>query len=453
VSRHLVLAAALAAATACGGASSSGSPGSNNGGTKATRLARLGITDAKTLFVAATGGTGSTHLAANELPRSSGDQAASPSAASQSTLYKITADNHVLEVTNTCFVDDGTGTGTTTEAPCTTAYSALGIQPAGHDYVFVWFQSGDQVLVRKSDGRAFRANGIGLPTQTQPPSIPPLLQTDAGGNIYYPSGNLMQSSVRDGAVARIDVTDPARLVVTAITPSVDYVDQFIVDAAGDVVYPSGASIVRARTAAGAIVDLPSYNAGMGMPWVGLDGQLYASRGTFEGGAFSGEILKLGLADGVLTLTQTATWSGNPASAFGWTPVAMGGSLYFAGYGSAGRDIFEVASPTEAPVVYSLPAASASFVGASSSSLWFYGKNSAGVPAYFFRWTKAGATQVMAPGAYDIVTASVSSDDVVTFTALRLSDGAKVLGRVDATGTVTVLDQGTAAQAVTLVPIN
>jgi hypothetical protein len=238
VSRHLVLAAALAVATACGGANNNGSPGNNNpsnNGAKATKLARLGITDAKTLFVAASG-AGSVHVAANTLPRSSSDQA-TPSGASQApTLYKITTDNQVLEVTNACYVDDGTGTGTTTEAPCTTAYSALGILPAGHDYVFVWFQSGDQVLVRKSDGRAFLANGIGFPTAspaTSAPVAPPVLQTDAAGNIYYLVGN--GSAFGAGPVKRIDVTDPAHLTVSIVTPDTDAATRFIVDGAGDIV--------------------------------------------------------------------------------------------------------------------------------------------------------------------------------------------------------------------------
>jgi len=435
--QRLLVAMMVGFLTACGGAghgSTSGS-GSGSGGT----LARLGIADAKMLLVAGGGTTAATTGA--------------------SKLYKLTNDGQVLEVTQTCSTQDEK-TGVVTEFPCTTNYTAQGVLPAGQDYVYIWFTSGDQVLVRKSDGRAFLADGIGLPTFVPSALAAPFFKTDAAGNVYFLVYGLSQFHY--GTVVRVNVSDPAHLTATAATPDTDMAMSFIVDGAGDVIYDVS-SIKRAKTAAGAIVDFPqTMSTGIGPPWVGLDGQLYASHLTSSFSGYVGEILQYAFTGSALTTTQTVSWTGNSSEGNlvqplqGMQPIEMGGSLFFIAISSPAMPgpagIVEVTSPTAIPVIYSQPP-NVGLVGASGSALWFYGQNVAGVPAYFYRWTRTGETQILAPGTYDIVSATVSVAATATFTALRLSAGVKVLAKVDAAGTVTVLDQGTAAQAVTLVPIN
>ena len=51
--------------------------------------------------------------------------------------------------------------------------------------------------------------------------------------------------------------------------------------------------------------------------------------------------------------------------------------------------------------------------------------------------------------YDIFKMVVSPDGVVTFNALRMSDGIKVLGEVEADGNVNILDESLNVQVVTL----
>jgi hypothetical protein len=437
MSRRLLLLAGVFAVSCGGSGGSSGSVG-------AGRLARLGITDARALFVAGD---------ANPYPLVRASTPATPAK-----LYKITADGEVLEVSQTCTTDDGKKEGT-----CTTAYTARGVLPAGRDYVYVWFTSGDSVLVSKADGRAFLTNGLGLPTNAFSTSLASSpFQADAAGNIYFVA-QADGPAYHAGAIVRIDVTDPTHLVATAVTPETDGAYAFAVNGAGDVIYYLDVARPgsRARTTAGAIVDIPTDPAS-GLVWVGLDGQFYQSHVWWTNSMTTvvhGDIVRMDFAGTSLVTTQTASWSGAPSGLiptepFGGLPIVMGGSLFFIGYGAINMDrIIEVTGPSAAPVVYAQPPNTAGLVGASPSALWFAGKNAAGLPAYFYRWTRTETTQVLAPDTYDIVSASVGADDTVSFTALRLADGIKVLAHVDAAGTVTILDEGDAAKAVALVPID
>jgi hypothetical protein len=49
--------------------------------------------------------------------------------------------------------------------------------------------------------------------------------------------------------------------------------------------------------------------------------------------------------------------------------------------------------------------------------------------------------------------AVSSDDVVTFSALRLSDGKKVFIKIDSSGNESVINEELNVKAISLVPIN
>jgi hypothetical protein len=55
--------------------------------------------------------------------------------------------------------------------------------------------------------------------------------------------------------------------------------------------------------------------------------------------------------------------------------------------------------------------------------------------------------------YDIYAMSVSSANTVNFNALRMSDGAKIIGQIDASGSLTILDSTLNTQVVMLEKIN
>ena len=203
---------------ACGG-----SGGSEGGGSS---LASLAISDAKALFIAGSSGQ----------PSGSSLVAAAPdvgeSATEQVKLYKLTADDTVLEVTRTCVDRDGT------TSPCTTSLTAQAVYDAGPDYVMICFgEPGalEPVLARKSDGAAFSMIAVGFPHTYWREhhstgegflgSTP--VQTDATQDLYFAKVG------GDPGVVRLDVHDPGNITGAIITPETYAVSDFLVNREGD----------------------------------------------------------------------------------------------------------------------------------------------------------------------------------------------------------------------------
>ena len=51
-----------------------------------------------------------------------------------------------------------------------------------------------------------------------------------------------------------------------------------------------------------------------------------------------------------------------------------------------------------------------------------------------------SSQMYTKGTYDIYNFNVTSDDTITFSALRMNDGKKVLGKILANGTLSITDE-------------
>jgi uncharacterized protein (DUF433 family) len=87
--------------------------------------------------------------------------------------------------------------------------------------------------------------------------------------------------------------------------------------------------------------------------------------------------------------------------------------------------------------------------ASSRALWNLMNEPAGGKS-LRRWSlDAGCTAVTATSQYDVMSFTVGQDDVAQFQAVRMSDGRKVLAKVDAAGAITILDDGVVSDVVTL----
>ena len=64
-----------------------------------------------------------------------------------------------------------------------------------------------------------------------------------------------------------------------------------------------------------------------------------------------------------------------------------------------------------------------------------------------------ATTLLTAGLYDIYKMTISSDNIVLFNALRMADGVKIIGQIDAIGTVTILDETLDKEMVVLERMN
>lgn len=400
-----------------------GCSGASSGSTSAApKLTKLDIVDAKALFIASGGSTSSSSMKT---------QLAYLQSTATPTLYKITPDNQVLQVTETCMDNSGNVT------QCTTTLTAQAIYNAGKNFVYISFGSED-VLVRKSDGAVFLTTDLGVPLT--PSNIGMLLgntpiQTDAAGNVYFAGSMCADGSSCSRGVIKIDTQNSADVTASVITPIGDSVQLFLVDGGGNVWYtPASGASNKIRFAGGSY----SYGYPSVAPWVGLDG-VFAG---FVHNNVTGvsQLNRFVISGTTVTAEPHATVADNGCQLCG-----LGDSLFMIG------NSLVLATPAGTVVEVDSPDVLVSHDGtcmgsprrASSVSIWYMKSESTGGTG-IGRWTPSSdaCSQLVPASAYDVISFTVGADDVAQFTATRMSDGAKVLAEVDATGSVNVLNVNT-----------
>jgi hypothetical protein len=429
------VAAALVAA-ACTGGSGAGTSGAGPGPGSAsgsTILAHLAIGDAKDLFIGASGQRGQALRSSSSAPTVM--QPADPK------LYKITSNDQVLEVSQTCLQENADGG--TAEVPCATPLAAQAIYDAGPDYVMITFGS-EVVLARKSDGAVFPVpSEFGSPAfvsefLTYTLGAKPV-QSDAAGNIYF------EGVGQHTAVVKIDTSDPANLTVTRVTPESDIPLSFIVFPAGDIMYWT-IDTQRIRLASGAYTYPPANF--VNRSWLGLDGRIYFLD-------FDHYIYGLGIDASGVTASKHGLVEGDFALQF--RAVVGDRLLLVVTMGPGGPTWVIEASNPDAPNVLKPPclasvdtSISPHSFGASANAIWIL----TGAPntgRSLLRWNGAdqSCSTVVPSTLYDVTSFAVGDDDVADFHALRLSDSRKVLAKVDGNGVIATLEEGAAAEVISL----
>ena len=113
---------------------------------------------------------------------------------------------------------------------------------------------------------------------------------------------------------------------------------------------------------------------------------------------------------------------------------------------------EIENPSDSPRDISLDYPILDVKMAENSDNYYYlsGKNQSSQP-YFVKVNPRNdtVTELVPAGAYDIYSLTVSSNDEVLFNALRMSDGAKVVGKISSTGNISILDDGLGIQTTVL----
>jgi hypothetical protein len=241
-----------------------------------------------------------------------------------------------------------------------------------------------------------------------------------------------------------------------VTPATDRVEDFLVDADGNVLYSmvnsSGSVSNRIARADGGISFLPFSRA---LFWLGLDGHFYAleaeslptmdvvSRLDIAGGVAS--VMVIGPTGAAAALaSQGAGLLMSPGNTF---PVVLGDRLFLVtgsllqGVDSTHALGYRVLPCLVAPSGGGQPGSDVRYATASSQALWLSASTAASQAHGLVRVTDDTCNEVLPATGYDVMSFSVSEDDVAQFSALRLSDGVKVVGSVDASGTVSILDAG------------
>ncbi len=406
------------------------SNGTGGGG----ELAFLDIAGAEALFIAPGSGSQSS-------------LSASVTDVSTNTLFQITANGFVQEVT---FLDLENNEVTLTNLPTE-------IYDVNSAYVIVLFGE-DGYLVRKSDGAAFSLDDVGIPAavsaQLNNFINAPIIQTDGAGNLYYQ--NLSDLGSATGDVVRIDVSDPSRLTGEAyVTEANASVDNFFVSSDEHVIYHYGnaANSVRGnriRKANGGLQNLSSDIALFF--WIGNDGNIkyhWYDSDTSTSRLFTVTIA----ADG--TFSQTEVVGVNLLTSFQSYLFRFNASTVAVDIFN--NAVYELENATDTPREITTITGVDDFDYAVASTDYYYiaGDNSTNQPV-FIRVDPRDDTSssILTAGEYDVYRAVVANDGTITFNAQRMNDGAIVLGEISPTDNrVTILNEDLNDEVIELIRVN
>lgn len=424
----------LSFVVACGG-SSSGDGGDSSG----AALANMAIENATDLVIASSSSSGTTN--------------SSSSGEITNKLFKVTEDGFLLEVT---YQDEGGNSWTTVLTPCT-------VCSVSNEYVIVQFSNTSSncelspkagYLVRKSDGAVFSLENSGYVYPQENSFLnAPVAHVDSGGNIYYLIRALnTPGHYTDQTVVKLNVSNPNSITSSAISPSTDSPQMFDVTQGGDLFYygtilDSRGGISRIVSAGGSLANFTCSDSACNDFWIGYDGNVY--------------ILDI---IGFNTLIKSVSSAGDYTN---YGELALGDGLFdaFSSYYfsfsnrtlivSIGQDsIFEVNNPDHSPRKVTLPTLKSISTAAASLTYYYLAGTDENDDPVLLRVNPGNdaSEQMFTAGAYDIYKMAVSDSDGITFNALRMSDGAKIIGKIDADKNLTIVDATLNQEVNTLVRI-
>ena len=290
---------------------------------------------------------------------------------------------------------------------------------AGINYIIVCYSS-EGYLVRKNDGAVFSLAGVGLPQAEG-------VANDNQGNIYYrtPVGSQM-------SVVRIDVQTPSSLTRTVYSPSTDWITSWDITPDGHLIYAYQPNRDwRIRKANGGLYNPIGYSNYGSVFWIGLDGKI-----RYNGG---GKLHTVTIDQNYNVIEQSLVLnfdSGYPTFCLRFT-----NRILFVRTGSWWGEILEFENPDNLPRSIDFSSIINTIRIAENSNSFYYllGKNNANSSVLLKINPETDAVTTLLQDQYDIYKMTVSPNDVVTFNALRMSDGAIVIGEISAAGQVKILD--------------
>ncbi|QRO01900.1 hypothetical protein JRI60_24215 [Archangium violaceum] len=400
-----------------------------------SRLSAINVVNARALFVAET---------------STAHQLSNGDAVQARKLFKITESGAIQEVT---YRDEAGLEVTDIQTP-------VAVYNASRDYVIVCFGSDIYnlqacYLVAKGDGTAFSLELAGYPLPQQQNFInSPTVTSDTAGNLYYLARDNDQGRASSPVVQliRLDVQDPLAIKRTVHTPVDEEVFGFAVDPAGNVLYAgysqgdARVKVSRLKKLSGGFFNLP---AGMTSYWVDLEGR-------FAYWSFDAKhIQRLGIdannnvSVGDYGTTDISTYAFSPTSSY---QIRTSNRLLLVSTWDA--NVQEVYNPSGTPRrVEGLPLAMVKRVAETGDSYYLSGNDKNGTPLLIkVDATTDAVSNLLPPGEYDVSEMAAAPDGELTFNALRMSDGARIIGRISPSGTVSVLDATLDARVIVLEPI-
>lgn len=389
----------------------------------ASVLKFLDIQNAKNLYI----GT------SNSGTRSAGDSATTQK------LFKITEDGYVEEVK---YLDENKKEITISQQPAV-------IQTVNEEYIFVGFGWSDSIstsyLVRKTDGAVFDMTKAGNPEQIQNRDW---IQTDRNNNMYYLT---YISDTFSRKIVKINLNDSSLLGVTTVSASTDDVREFKVDWNGNVFYNE-----RIRKLNGSFENCEP-NFSFSTSWIGLDGNLYYlsyNDGQYGTSNYSYAIKKMEIDNSYKINYEICGYSDNITNldAFAFPKTVVQDKLFFIG----GSEIYEVIN--DGADIRKVDLNLDMYIIQSTSTENFYyilGRdNNRNTVIIKVDPKTDNYTLLLDQNNYEVFSFTASETDGITFNALRMSDGKKIIGQVGINGgEVTILDEESDAEITYLQRIN
>lgn len=370
-------------------------------------------------------------------------------ALTENKIFKVTESGATLEVN---FTDElGIIVSGDTMNP-------VAILPAGHEYLLFCFGTGstlrydlnDAYLVRRDTGAAYQVQSEYFPLFFEPASqyhlAVPQIQSDNDGNLYWVI-RVFDNSVGEGfyhAIAKISGLSGADVKIRRITSSNDFIFAFLVDSNGNIVYEYAAiphPKSRLFTKTNSLYNLGEWLA----PYIGLSGNIRFLNGS--------ELNTI-----VINLDNTVSFQKQsiPAVNFGVDEYyyKIGDEIYkFSRYlpaqycAESGSTFFETIEFEGLTQISSIKA--------SDSKAYFSGTDN--YTSKLIAYTPHDKYETLLPGLdgieYDVSTFEVSSDDEISFIALRLKDNKRVLGTIDALKQITIIGEEGDATVTSLLQVN
>jgi len=358
-------------------------------------------------------------------------------------FVKINADGTVVEVTTV----DQNGD------PMTTTFNPTALYPINETYIaIVGTDISDyqtrMYLIRLSDGAVYEVpSGYYVYRLMNDFKNSPAIQYDDFGNLYWPDGM--------SSIIKVDCSNPANLtaqkIIDGTAQGITSIYGFVVNGSGHLLYwyynsSIAANGVRVRKSNGGYSNIAAeWLSGY---WVGNNGNIkYASSTYFYEIAID--------ASYNVSTTQVEAVGVLLSSPYNSYRLRLSDETYIISISGGSGDIFRVESDTAAiGTVSKDPLSTIGLAAASSSYLYLSGNNASGEPLLMrMDPVTETPTVLLAAGLYDVLSLVVSADDEVTFNALRMADGKKVMGTIDAAGTVTIVDESADAEVVSLIQVN
>ena len=381
-------------------------------------LQNIEITDAESLFI---------------VQGSSSSRSVSRSSSSSSTtntLFKITETGAVQEVG---YKDADDNSYTITLKP-------VSIDNVDTNYVVFSFGSDKSnptecYLTNKSTGAVYLLGSAASPMDSKCPlpqtnSKEKTILSDNKSNFYYryygySNGNFPYY------LRQVNYTDPTNIAATQYIIDSESVGNFIVDSNGNVAYNAhltgGVQVDRIRKSNGGYYNL-SHNA----YWVGLDGNIYLADGSFE-------VKKVSIDSDYNV--SISTYDNNTLARISnqHIKLKLSNKLIFVQPDSGSTIAIDNGYEIN---TLDLPLSKISTARSSSNYVYISGTDNSSSNSVLVKFNPSdnSSSQMYTKGTYDIYNFNVTSDDTITFSALRMNDGKKVLGKILANGTLSITDE-------------